>query len=223
MSNITLKEIRSHKGISTMIDTANRYLETLGYTDHGPTHVGYVSRITAEILRKLGYDERTVELGAIAGWVHDVGNMVNRKYHGLTGATLLFPMLKEAGMDDGEAAEVCLAVGNHEEQYGRPVSAISAALIIADKVDAHRVRVRKGKYDKTDIHDRVNYAIHSTRVEVDGEKKAIRFRCEMDETSSIQEFLEIYLSRMKLSEDAAKYLGCRFELWIGNVHVNRHP
>ncbi|MBE5781494.1 MAG: metal-dependent phosphohydrolase, partial [Clostridiales bacterium] len=83
MSNITLKEIRSHKGISTMIDTANRYLETLGYTDHGPTHVGYVSRITAEILRKLGYDERTVELGAIAGWVHDVGNMVNRKYHGL--------------------------------------------------------------------------------------------------------------------------------------------
>ena len=184
--------------------------------------MGYVSRITAEILSSLGYPSRTVELGAIAGWVHDVGNMVNREYHGLTGACLLFPMLLQAGMDPDEASEICLAVGNHEEQYGKPVSAISSALIIADKIDAHRVRVRRNKYDPNDIQDRVNYSIQKTNVTVDREAKVIRFSCVMENGSSIKEFLDIYMSRMTLTEAAARYLGCRFELWINDVYVNRH-
>ena len=222
MSQIVLLDIRRDPAISAMIETANRYLEAIGYTDHGPKHVGYVSRITAEILSSLGYPSRTVELGAIAGWVHDVGNMVNREYHGLTGACLLFPMLLQAGMDPDEASEICLAVGNHEEQYGKPVSAISSALIIADKIDAHRVRVRRNKYDPNDIHDRVNYSIQKTNVTVDREAKVIRFSCVMENGSSIKEFLDIYMSRMTLTEAAARDLGCRFELWINDVYVNRH-
>ncbi|MDL2225513.1 HD domain-containing protein [Eubacteriales bacterium OttesenSCG-928-M02] len=220
---LTLIEIQKNPTIAAMIEAANKYLEAIGYTDHGPKHVGYVSRITADILRQLDYPERTVELGAIAGWVHDVGNMINRKNHGITGATMLLPILLEAGMDPEEAAIICMAVGNHEEEHGSPVNEVSAALIIADKIDAHRTRVRRNKYDPTDIHDRVNYAIKKTQVTVDKDKRIIKFACTMDGTSSMKEFLEIYMSRMNLAADSAHFLGCRFELWINDIHVNKVP
>ena len=220
MSNVTLKDIQENAKISQMIEHANACLEAIGYTDHGPRHVGYVSRIAGTVLEKLEYDPRRCELARIAGWVHDVGNMVNRKHHGLTGATLLLPILTETGLDFEETCDICAAVGSHEEQTGKTVSDISAALIIADKVDAHKARVRMKKYNPEDIHDRVNFAIKSTNMTVDSEKRMIAFDYTMDHTSSITEFLEIYLKRMRMCEAAAAFLGCEFALSFNGVRIN---
>jgi metal-dependent HD superfamily phosphatase/phosphodiesterase len=218
---ITFEDIRNDQTIGLMIDQANRCLEYLGYTDHGPRHVGYVSRIAGRILSQLGFPERRVELAKIAGWVHDVGNMINRKNHGANGATLLFPLLIGLGMEPQEVLDICSAVGTHEEQSGKAVGDISAALIIADKVDAFRARVRAGKYDESDIHDRVNYAITNTAVEVDKEKRLILYDFSMNETSSVMEFMQIYISRMMMCEESARHLGCSFALRVNGVYINR--
>jgi len=217
---VTLADIKSDRRIGTLIDSANAALAAIGYTDHGPRHVGYVSKVTSDILRRLGYPERTCELGAIAGWVHDVGNLVNRKNHGAIGATLLFPILSDMGMDLTEVCRVCTAVGSHEEETGRPVSEISAALIIADKIDAHRTRVRKGQHDEKDIHDRVNYAIQKTKLYVDPETANIRFEFMMDETSSVLEFMQIYMTRMIICEKASAFLNCSFSMVVNGMQIN---
>jgi uncharacterized protein len=201
------------------VKQANRVLEVIGYTDHGPRHVGYVSRIAGEILSKLNMPERRVELAKIAGWVHDVGNLVNRKNHGLNGGVLLFPILCEIGLPIDEVCEVCAAVGSHEEESGKPVSDISAALILADKVDAHRARVRVKTYSPSDIHDRVNYAIQATKLNVQDGTISIEYT--MNETSSPMDFLTIYLTRMQMCEQSAKFLGCKFALYINGVKLNR--
>ncbi len=220
MSNITYKDIRENKDISTLINKANQCLEAIGYTDHGPRHVGYVSRIAGSILEKLGHNERRCELAKIAGWVHDVGNMINRKHHGLTAANILFPLLVNAGLDIEEVCDICAAVGNHEEETGKTVSDISAALIIADKVDAHKARVRLKKYNIDDIHDRVNYSIKNTEMNINKEENEIAFEYTMDETSSITEFLEIYLKRVRMCEQAASFLGCTFSLSFNGIRIN---
>lgn len=221
MEKITLEKIKNDRDFRVLIDSANNNLEKMGYTEHGLRHVGYVSRTTANILRELGYDERTVELGAITGWIHDIGNAVNRKNHGLSGAALAFQLLNRMRMDMREIALVIGAIGNHEEETGLPVSEISAALIIADKSDAHRSRVRKNSFDYTDIHDRVNMSIKKNSLVVDKEKRVIRLVISMDETSALMEYLQIYLSRMILSEKAAAFLGCSFELVINGALINR--
>lgn len=221
MERITLEKIKNDRDFRVLIDSANNNLEKMGYTEHGLRHVGYVSRTTANILRELGYDERTVELGAITGWIHDIGNAVNRKNHGLSGAALAFQLLNRMRMDMREIALVIGAIGNHEEETGLPVSEISAALIIADKSDAHRSRVRKNSFDYTDIHDRVNMSIKKNSLVVDKEKRVIRLVISMDETSALMEYLQIYLSRMILSEKAAAFLGCSFELVINGALINR--
>lgn len=218
---ITLQEIKQNESIKALVRAGNRYLETLGYTDHGPRHLGYVSRTASGILKSLGYSEREVELAAIAGWVHDVGNAVNRVNHGITGGALLFPILQEMGMPMDEVVTIVGAVGNHEEQNGKVVSAVSAALIIADKSDAHRTRVRRASYNPDDIHDRVNFAIAQNAVEVDPVRRIIRFALSMDESSSVMDFMEIYLTRMQMCEEAANFLGCRFELVVNGVNINR--
>ena len=220
MSNISLSDIKTNQKIETMIHHSNQCLEAIGYTDHGPRHVGYVSKIAGNILEQLGFEPRRVELAKIAGWVHDVGNMVNRKHHGLLSSVLLFPVLTEVGMDFEEVCDVCSAIGNHEEETGQTVSDISAALIIADKVDAYKARVRLKKYNPEDIHDRVNFAIKVTSMHVDKENKVIAIDYTMDSTSSITEFLEIYLKRMRMCERAAKYLGCTFALSFNGVRIN---
>ena len=217
--DVTLDTIIKSEKISTLVAHANRCLEMIGYTDHGPRHVGYVSRIAGEILSKLGRPERRVELAKIAGWVHDVGNMINRKHHGLNGAVMLFPILCDMGMPLDEACDVCAAVGSHEEETGNPVSDISAALIIADKVDAHRARVRLRKYNVNDIHDRVNYAIQSTKMTVQDDTISIDYT--MSEVSSPMDFLAIYLTRIQMCEQSAKFLGCKFALYINGVRINR--
>jgi metal-dependent HD superfamily phosphatase/phosphodiesterase len=220
MHTVTFEDIKANPVITTMVNQANKCLEAIGYTDHGPRHVGYVSKIAGRILHELGFAERRVELAKIAGWVHDVGNMVNRKNHGQIGASLIFPILRDLGMDTVEVCDICSAIGSHEEQMGRPVGDLSAALIIADKVDAYRARVRKGQFDPNDIHDRVNYAIVNTAVEVDKDKRVIQYDFTMNDSSSVMEFMQIYISRMMMCEESAKFLGCRFSLRINGLYIN---
>ena len=216
----TLQEIKQNESIKALVRAGNRYLETLGYTDHGPRHLGYVSRTASGILKSLGYSEREVELAAIAGWVHDVGNSVNRHDHGPNGAILLFPLLREIGMDIEDVMIIITAVGNHEEQSGTVSSAVSAALAIADKSDAHKSRVRNGRPDVGDIHDRVNFSIQENSVTVDRKHKIIRQELRMDESSSVLEYLSIYLPRILMCEQAAEFLGQHFELFINDRPVN---
>ena len=217
---ITLQEIKQNESIKALVRAGNRYLETLGYTDHGPRHLGYVSRTASGILKSLGYSEREVELAAIAGWVHDVGNSVNRHNHGPNGAIMLLPILKDAGMEMNDVMEIITAVGNHEEQSGTVSSAVSAALAIADKSDAHKSRVRNGRPDVGDIHDRVNFSIQENSVTVDRKHKIIRQELRMDESSSVLEYLSIYLPRILMCEQAAEFLGQHFELFINDRPVN---
>ena len=220
---VTLEQVRNNPDIACLIDSANRTLAAIGYTEHGRRHMGYVSHTASAILSQLHYDERIVELAAIAGWIHDVGNCVNRHNHGLTGALLVFPILRDMGMPMEEVTAIISAIGNHEEQSGKVVSEISAALVLADKSDAHRTRVRHGgAYNINDIHDRVNYAIQRNDLTVDATQRTIIFSLEMEETSSVMDFLQIYLSRMLMSEQAAHFLHCRYNLIINGQTVNNH-
>ena len=220
--SISLDEVRNNAKVKELINTANTVLEAMGYTEHGLRHVGYVSKTAGDILRTLSYDERTVELGEIAGWVHDVGNAINRNFHGLNGASMLYPILNEIGFPIEETAQILAAVGNHEADTGIPVSPISAALIIADKSDAHRTRVRRKDYNVNDIHDRVNYSIKKNWVSVDVEKRVIVYRLFMDSSSSVMEFMQIFLSRMTMCEQAAELLNCRFDIVINDRLINNH-
>lgn len=217
----TLKDIKQNEAIRALVHAGNRYLAALGFTDHGPRHLGYVSHTASHILRELGYTEREIELAAIAGWVHDVGNSVNRHEHGQSGAIMLFPILREAGMPVEDVVEIITAVGNHEEQSGFISSPVSAALAIADKSDAHKSRVRQGQFDPTDPHDRVNAAIQENAVIVDRERGVIRQELRMDDTSSVLEFLSIYMSRITMCEKAAEFLSQRFELMINDRIINK--
>lgn len=219
----TLQDIRQNEDIKALIRAGNRYLESMGFTDHGPRHVGYVSKTASGILKSLGYSPREVELAAIAGWVHDVGNSVNRHDHGPNGAIMLLPILRDAGMDMNDVMEIITAVGNHEEQSGFVSSAVSAALVLGDKSDAHKTRVRGGKPDPHDIHDRVNFSIQENTVTVDRNARVIRHELVMDATSSVMEYIQIYLSRIVMCEKAAAFLRCRFELVINGQVVNNRP
>lgn len=217
---ITLDEIKKNESIRALVKAGNRYLEALGYTDHGPRHLSYVSRTACLILKSLGYSEREIELGAIAGWVHDVGNSINRHDHGPNGAVLLFGILMDAGVGIADTLEIITAVGNHEEQSGSVSSAVSAALVIADKSDAHKSRVRNGKPDPTDVHDRVNFAIQQNDVTVDRKSRLIRQSLTMDHSSSVLEYLSIYMPRIIMCEKAAAFLGQEFQLVINGHAVN---
>ena len=217
---ISLRDVQNHPIISQMIYSANEVLAKRGYTEHGPRHMGYVCKTAGDILAKLDYPARMVELARIAGWVHDVGNCINRTNHGLTGATLIVPILSGMGMPIDEVCAIASAVGNHEEQNGIPVSEISAALIIADKADAHRTRVRRGQYNPNEIHDRVNYSISHNWIEVEKDARIIHFGITMDSTSSYTDFLDIYMSRMRMCEDAAKLLGCKFQIDVNGAKMN---
>lgn len=214
------EKVRRDEEISSFISASGEALRAMKYTEHGIRHALYVSGTAAKVLRELGYSEEDVDLTRIAGYVHDIGNSVSRCNHGVTSATLVYPILKRIGLDTESAIKVITAVGNHEEEIGSVVSPITAALIIADKADAHRTRVLRDKIDPGDIHDRVNFSIRKSFVQVDKASKKIISRIYMDNSSSVMDYLKIYLSRIVMSEKAAHFLGCEFCLMINDVQIN---
>ena len=206
--------------IASFITASGEALKAMQYTEHGKRHASYVSSTAGRILRELGYGEQDIDLARVAGYVHDIGNSINRRDHGVTSATLAYPILKRLGMDTESALKVITAIGNHEEEIGSIVSDITAALVIADKADAHRTRVLRDKFDPDDIHDRVNFSIRKSFVRVDKVNKVIESKIYMDSSSSVMDYLKIYLKRIVMSEKAAHYLGCEFSLMINDVRIN---
>jgi metal-dependent HD superfamily phosphatase/phosphodiesterase len=217
---VSLKDVKNHPKVRKLIDGANEVMKAMGYTEHGHRHVGVVSGITGYILERVGVPERTVELGQIAAYLHDIGNVINRVNHPLHGANIAFTLLNEMDMDAGEIAPVLGAIGNHEELTGMPISTMSAALIIADKSDVHYSRVQNPLLETFDIHDRVNYAVQRSRVELKEEDRVIELVLEIDtKQATVMEYFEIFLSRMVMCRKSAEVLGYRFALSVNGTYV----
>jgi putative nucleotidyltransferase with HDIG domain len=219
-TSITYEQIKHHEEIRTYIRQADLALEAIGYTEHSFAHVTYVATRAGEILEALGCDARTAELARIAGYMHDIGNMVNRIDHALTGATLAFRILDNLGMPADEIATVVSPIGNHDEGSGIAVSRVAAALILADKSDVRRSRVRRPNVDmySDDIHDRVNYAVTFSELHFLEQNTVIRLALEIDtKICPVMEFFEIFLERMLMCGRAAEFLGCRFSLEINGA------
>ena len=191
-----------------------------GYTEHGHRHISIVSKRAGEILEKLGYPERTVELAKIAGYLHDIGNCVNRVDHAHSGAIMAFNILKDMGMDVDERTKIMTAIGNHDEKTGTAVSDISAALILADKSDVSRDRVTNKNLSTFDIHDRVNYAVTESRLEIDDKERKVILNLTIDnKISPVLDYFEIFMDRTMMSKYAAKYLKIWFELVINGTKL----
>lgn len=217
---ITLEDVKKNQIVDTCIRKGNEYLGVMGFTEHGYRHINLISRIARNILERLNYPEREVELAAIAGYMHDIGNVVSRYDHGQSGATLGFNILSEMGMPPEEISMVISAIGNHEEEYGQPVNSVAAALILADKSDVHRSRVRNQDFSTFDIHDRVNYAVEHSFLRVNGETKIITMELTIDiEICPVMEYFEIFLSRMVLCRRAADFLKSHFALEINGAKL----
>ena len=214
---ITLQTLKKDEAIKTYITEADRSLEALGYTEHSFAHVGTVAERASALLSWLGYDKRTVELAQIAGYLHDIGNMVNRVDHSQSGALIAFRLLDKYGMDAKEISAIVSAIGNHDEGTGVPVSAIAAALILADKSDVRRTRVRNNDFSTFDIHDRVNYSAVRSHLDFSEDKSRVTLELEIDtDISAIMDYFEIFLGRMKLCRQAANKLGVSFKLCIND-------
>lgn len=213
--HITFEMVRDHPRVKAYIRMADASLEQIGYTEHGERHVGLVSRIAHNVLKRLGYPERECELAAIAGVLHDIGNAVNRDHHAQSGAIMAMQILNDIGMEDREVLTVIAAIGNHHENDGDPVNPVAAAIILADKSDVHRTRVRNADMIKFDIHDRVNYAVEKSFLNVDAEGKHITLELTIDpKISHMMEYFEIFMTRMLASRKAAKFLGATFGLVV---------
>jgi metal-dependent HD superfamily phosphatase/phosphodiesterase len=212
---LILKDIAKDAEVVTLVAEADRQLEALGYTEHGPRHARLVAKNARSILAALGNEERSAELAAIAGYLHDIGNVVNRERHERTSALLARGILLRLGMDYAETARIMAAIGNHDENTGNPVSEVSAALILADKADVHQSRVRNPAMINFDIHDRVNFAVKHSALTVRSEDRSIVFNLTVDTAiAPVMEYFEIFLSRMVISRRAADFLKCHFELVI---------
>lgn len=191
-----------------------------GYTEHSYRHLGIVSERAGNILRDLGFDERTVELTRIAGYMHDIGNCVNRVDHAHSGAILSYNILKDMGMNVGERTEIMMAIGNHDENTGTAISNISAALILADKSDVARSRVSKTNIATFDIHDKVNYAVTNADLKLDAENRVITLKLDIDtKICPVLDYFKIFMDRTIMSKYAAKYLKIWYELIINNTKL----
>lgn len=217
---ITYEDIKNSREIQTYIKKADEALIELGYTEHSFAHVGKVANQAQKILKILGYDDRTAELAKIAGYMHDIGNVVNRVDHAQTGAIMAFRILDKMGMDVEEIATVISAIGNHDESTAVPVNAVAAALILADKSDVRRSRVRNRDMATFDIHDRVNYSVESSNLVIDVENKYSILELKIDtKLFTIMDYFEIFLGRMLLCRKASKFLKLRFKLVINGVEL----
>ncbi len=216
---ITFKEIKENEAIKTYIIQADKSLSALGYTEHSLAHVSKVADVAKYILETLNYPQSDVELAQIACYMHDIGNIVNREEHAQSGAVMAFRLLDQLGATPEENSKVIAAIGNHDEGTAVPVSAIAAALILADKTDVRRSRVRNQDLPSFDIHDRVNYAVEDSHIEIIN-NEIFRLALTIDTTiSPVMDYFEIFLNRMLLCKRAANKLEIEFELIINNQKV----
>ena len=214
-ATITYESILQNEAVNTYIRKADEMLNALNFTEHSFAHVGMVARMGRYLLETLGYSERDLRLVQIAAYLHDIGNLVNRFEHCQSSAIMAFRVLTEMGMPPDEVADVVAAIGNHDESSGYPVSHIAAALILADKSDVRRSRVRNQDFASFDIHDRVNYSVEKTELIVDPEKTQVLLRLTIDTRyGSVMDYFEIFLQRMILCRKAAEKLGLQFKLMI---------
>lgn len=215
---VTLEDVKKNPEVKALVEGAQIQLNALGYTEHSVRHVTIVSNRAAELLETLGYSEERIELARIAGYLHDIGNCVNRVDHAHTGAILSYQILKEMGMEVDKRTEIMMAIGNHDEQTGTAVSDISAALILADKSDAHRSRVVNKILSTFDKHDKVNYAVTDSRFIINKEERKVTLDLTIDtKISPVLDYFEIFMDRTMMSKHAAKYLGIWFELIINDT------
>lgn len=217
---ITLEEVRNNPEVKELIESSQKQLNALGYTEHSVRHITIVSSRAAEVLETLGYPKERIELAKIAGYLHDIGNCVNRVDHAHTGAVLAYEILKDMGMDVEKRTEIMMAIGNHDEQTGTAVSDISAALILADKSDVHRSRVVNQNLSTFDKHDKVNYAVTHSDFKMNKEERKITLDLTIDtKISPVLDYFEIFMDRTMMSKYAAKYLGIWFELIINDTKL----
>ena len=210
-----LDQVAGTKVVQTYIALADQFTGQLGFTDHGFRHANLVGHIAYNILARLGHESRVAELAAVAGYLHDIGNVVSRQNHPQSSALIAMPVLTELGLPVEDIGLIVGAIGNHEEELGRPVSPVSAAVNIADKSDVHRSRVRKDARVEFDIHDRVNYAVRHSFVRVDAEQRTVTLELDIDTTvSDILEYFEIFLTRMMMCRRAAEGLDCKFRMTV---------
>ena len=214
---VTYKQVINDPDIKAYITAADKSLSALGFTEHSFAHVGHVANCAAKILSALDYSDHEIELAKIAGYMHDIGNLVNRQEHSQSGAVMAFRILDRMGMDAEDIATVVTAIGNHDEGNGVPVNAISAALILADKSDVRRTRVRNCDPTSFDIHDRVNYSVTSSELTVNKDALTALLSLTIDTSiSPIMSYFEIFLGRMSMCIKAAERLGLKFKLTINN-------
>ncbi|NPV70618.1 MAG: HD domain-containing protein [Firmicutes bacterium] len=213
--------IRRLPEVEVYIERGDAHLDAIGYTEHGHRHASLVANIARNVLIRLGLPEREAELAGIAGYLHDIGNIVSRSGHGQTGAVMAFQILRGLGMPADEIAAIVGAIGSHDpEESGYPVNNVSAALILGDKSDVHRTRVRNCDRASFDIHDRVNYAVEHSFLRVDDKRKTIVLELKIDtKISPVMDYFEIFLVRMVMCRRAASFLGCNFELSINDVQI----
>ena len=217
---ITLEDVKKNPEVQELVIGAQKQLDALGYTEHSLRHVSIVSSRAGKILETLGYDKHRVELAKIAGYLHDIGNGVNRVDHAHSGAILAYNILKDMGMDVKDRTEIMSAIGNHDEATGTAISDISAALILADKSDVHRDRVVNTNMATFDIHDRVNYAVTEANLEIDNVDKKVILKLNIDtEICPVLDYFEIFMDRTMMSKYAAKYLNIWFELVINDTKL----
>ena len=217
---LTYEKVKNDSSVRTYISAADASLKALGFTEHSFGHVVKVAECAGEILETLGYDKNTVEIAKIAGVLHDIGNLVNRSEHSQSGAVMAFRILDNMGMPAEDIATIVTAIGNHDEGTGVPVNAVAAALILADKSDVRRSRVRNEDFSTFDIHDRVNYSVESSELEISEDGKSITLKIKIDTAiSSVMDYFEIFLARMMLCRKAAERLGMTFKLVINEQNL----
>ena len=218
--NVTFDMVRNNPDIRTYITQADASLTALGFTEHSFAHVTKCAEVASNLLSQLGYDPREVELAKIAGFMHDIGNLVNRHSHAISGAAMAFTVLNKIGMDAADIATVVTAIGHHDDSTAYPVNAVAAALILADKTDVRRSRVRNRDTIKFDIHDRVNYAVEHNDLALDKEAGTITLSLTINtEVCAVMEYFEIFLDRMLLCSKASEFFDLTFHLNVNGQTI----
>jgi metal-dependent HD superfamily phosphatase/phosphodiesterase len=218
-ASVLLDDVRDDPELSLFIASADRVTEGMGFTEHGFRHANLVAQIAPQVLARLGHPQRMVDLASVAGYLHDVGNMMARDSHAQTGAVLVYQALRERA-EGADLAAIVAAIANHEEDEGYAVSPVSAAVILADKSDVHRSRVRRSGSLSTDIHDRVNYAVEQSFLRVDSEARTVTLELSIDtRISQVMEYFEIFLGRMQMCRHAAERLDARFRLLVNGAEL----